>query len=80
MYVSPAMNGVVVEAVRAQLGWKLYLDMILFFLDLISCFWGAPLILLLLFFLFTMKKNKGKITSKMQIFNKQFSAPMFAME
>ena len=58
----------VVEAVRTQLGWKLYLDMILIFLGFISTFGELPWF----YFYFSCNlKNicKGKISSKMQIFD-----------
>ena len=58
----------VVEAVRTQLGWKLYLDMILIFLGFISTFGELPWFYF--YFSFNLKNiYKGKISSKMQIFD-----------
>lgn len=65
----------VVEAVRTQLGWKLYLDMILIFLGFISTFGELPWFYF--YFSFNLKNMyKGKISSKMQIFDWRFSAIM----
>ena len=42
MYASPAVHGGKAVRKLSQLGWKLYLGVILFFLGFISCFGELP--------------------------------------